>query len=262
MSEYYKSKHAGADIDKAVELVNSGGLKVTYSNSSPTPATFGGIKAGTTFENVSVEDMFNKLLYPYQSPSIASLSLSPSDTKIKLPATFELKSITHKETNIGNISGNLTLKRGSTVVKSGIAPSSTDSTIIVSDTVKLTTSGVTYTLSGTDTEKKSFSKNVTINTYYTSYYGVSTAEIVSNELIVNLIDTNSASLKGTKTVAISESAKYIWFITTQTINSITSGGFAVPYTLVNSSFSYNGGSYKCYRTTEKALVGENKFDIA
>lgn len=45
-----------------------------YTNLLPTPTTIGGIAAGTTFSGVTIQQMFDKLLYPYQLPT---LSLSP-----------------------------------------------------------------------------------------------------------------------------------------------------------------------------------------
>lgn len=197
----------------------------------------------------------------YVAPTISTLTRTPSTSSYKLPATFTLTKITHKETNIANIVGNLTLKRGSTVIKSDITPSATSADVTVSDTVTLTTSGVTYTLSGTDKKGNTISKTVSVSAYYTSYFGASENSAVSDTLIAGLTDTSSASLAGTRSVTISGTSKYVWFISTKTISSIKSSGFDVPYTLVNGSYTYNGTTYKCYRTTEKVVAGENSFVI-
>jgi hypothetical protein len=197
----------------------------------------------------------------YVAPTISTFTRTPSTSSYKLPATYTLTKITHSETNIANIVGNLTLKRGSTVIKSDITPSATSADVTVSDTVTLTTSGVAYTLSGTDKNGNTFSKTATIAAYYTSYFGASENSTVSNTLIAGLTDTNSSSLTGTRSVTISGTSKYVWFISTKAITSIKSSGFAVPYTLVNGSYTYNGTTYKCYRTTEKVVAGENTFVI-
>ena len=154
------------------------------------------------------------------------------------------------------------MKRGSTTWKD-ITPSATSATVTISDTVTLTTSGVTYTLSGTDKNGDTFSKNVSVSAYYTSYFGASEKSAVDDNLIEKgLTDTNSASLAGTRTVTITNTSKYVWFISTKAISSIKSSGFEVPFTLVNGSYSYNGtSSYKCYRTTEKVVAGNNTFVI-
>lgn len=196
----------------------------------------------------------------YVAPEILTFTLTPPPVSFKLPATYTLNDITHKETNIANISGTLTLKRGSTVVKSDISPSSTDVTIAVSDTVTLTTSGVSYTLSGTDKNGKAISKSVYVNAYYTSYIGALTSETISDTLIESLTDVSSPSLSGTRSVEISGESKYVWFVTTSTINSIKSGGFEVPHNAA-VVYAYNGTMYKCYRTSSKIVAGSNIFVI-
>ena len=196
----------------------------------------------------------------YVAPEISTFTLTPPPISFKLPATYTLNDITHKETNIANISGTLTLKRGSTVVKSDISPSSTDVTIAVNDTVTLTTSGVSYTLSGTDKNGKTISKSVFVNAYYTSYIGASTSDTISDTLIDSFTDVSSPSLSGTRSVNISGESKYVWFVTTSTISSIKSGGFEVPHN-TEVIYAYNGTIYKCYRTSSKIVAGSNTFVI-
>lgn len=205
-----------------------------------------------------IEDLWARI--DYVAPTISTFTIEPSTSSYKLPATLTLTAITHMETNVSNIVGNLTLKRGS--MELNITPSPTSATVTVSDTVTLTTSGVTYTLSGKDKNGDTFSKNVSVSAYYTSYFGASEDSTVSDDLIRRgLTDTNSASLAGTRTVTITNTSKYVWFISTKAISSIKSSGFEVPFTLVNGSYSYNGTSYKCYRTTERVVAGNNTFVI-
>ena len=206
-----------------------------------------------------IEDLWARI--DYVAPTISTFTITPSTSSYKLPATLTLTAITHMETNVSNIVGNLTLKRGSTILKSNITPSQTSVTVTVNDTVRLTTLGVVYTLSGTDKNGDTFSKNVSVSAYYTSYFGASENSTVSDTLIAGLTDTNSASLAGTRTVTITNTSKYVWFISTRAISSIKSSGFEVPFTLVNGSYSYNGTSYKCYRTTERVVAGDNTFVI-
>ena len=58
-----------------VEIIasQSATASVTYTNLNPTPQTVGGIVAGSTFSNQTMQQMFDALLYPYISP-LASLS--------------------------------------------------------------------------------------------------------------------------------------------------------------------------------------------
>lgn len=205
-----------------------------------------------------INDIWAKI--NWVAPAISTLVLTPSTSSFKLPATFNLTKFTHAETNIANINGTLTFKRGSTTLKSGISPASSNTEEVVSDNVTLTESTITYTLSGVDKQGKTFSMSRSVSGYYTSYFGANTAATVSDALIGALTDTNSKSLAGTRNVTTT-AGQYVWFVSTQTISKVTSGGFEVPTTLVNASYSYNGGTYKCYRTTEKVQAGDNSFVV-
>lgn len=48
----------------------------TYTNLTPTPATVGGISAGSTFSNKTQQEMWDDLLYPYIGPDITNFSTS------------------------------------------------------------------------------------------------------------------------------------------------------------------------------------------
>ncbi len=58
-------------------LIGSGaGGDTSYTNLTPVPVTQGGITAGSTFDNIALQEMWDKFLYPYQAP-LASLSTVP-----------------------------------------------------------------------------------------------------------------------------------------------------------------------------------------
>lgn len=198
----------------------------------------------------------------YVAPTIAEMSSTPRATSYKLPATFNLVSITHRETNAANIRGKLTLKRGSAVILTNIEPSETSVTISVTDSVQLLSSAITYTLSGTTIKGESISKSISVSGYHSSFIGASAAMTVSDSLFTELSEIESSSLSGTRAVNFASAPKYVWFISIRAISSIKSGGFDVPYSLVNSSYLYNTGSYKCYRTLEQVTTTENSFVIS
>ena len=64
-----------------------GGGVVVFNNPNPTPFTVGGISAGQTFNNKSVQEMWNMLLYPTQNPTLTApnntFSIAPS-TNIRI----------------------------------------------------------------------------------------------------------------------------------------------------------------------------------
>ena len=60
------------------DIVGDGdGYSVTYTNSEKTIETIGGVKAGTSFDKATVEEVFNMLFYPERAPLI---SLNADDT--------------------------------------------------------------------------------------------------------------------------------------------------------------------------------------
>lgn len=52
---------------------------VTYSNSNPTTAALGGIAKGETFEEQTIKQMFDMLLYPYVAFTSASATATPTN---------------------------------------------------------------------------------------------------------------------------------------------------------------------------------------
>lgn len=243
-----------AEMEALIEDMEEKTTHIVQSTGQSTEAVMS--QDAVTREITALWDKIN-----YVEPSIAQFELTPSGRSYKLPATFTLKSIKHRETGIDNIDGYVCLQRNSVNIKTQIPPTETVVSVEVSDTVTLTTAGVKYSLWGITKDNEIIQKSITISGYYTSYIGASEDSTVSDTVIAGLTDTDSGSLAGTRTVTISGTSKYVWFISTKSISTLKSSGFDVPFTLVDGSYSYNGTTYKCYRTTEKVVVGENTFVI-
>ena len=50
----------------------------SYSNNNAVPTAIGGIQSGQTFNNKSMQEMWDMLLYPYQNPGFTTFTISPS----------------------------------------------------------------------------------------------------------------------------------------------------------------------------------------
>lgn len=65
--------------DKAKAYIDNGDAdainSVTYTNEDPTTMKVGGINVGQTFENKTIKEMFDALLYPYVAPTGATAQL-------------------------------------------------------------------------------------------------------------------------------------------------------------------------------------------
>lgn len=101
------------------DMIGDGkGEAMTYTNAEKTIETIGGVKAGTSFENATMEDVFNMLFYPERAPLV---SFSTSDTnhnreigdvidKLTLTATTTKKSYAIKSVKLSDGQSIATLK--------------------------------------------------------------------------------------------------------------------------------------------------------
>ena len=68
---------------KTVALANTGGSgSTTYTTSSPTSVTLGGIQAGTTFTNKPIQEVLDQLFHPRIKASITSFVGTPSSSPL------------------------------------------------------------------------------------------------------------------------------------------------------------------------------------
>ena len=68
-------------INKLLKEFEAGQITIedlVYNNESPTTTALGGISKGETFDNVPLNEMFNKLLYPYVAFNISSVASVPN----------------------------------------------------------------------------------------------------------------------------------------------------------------------------------------
>lgn len=201
----------------------------------------------------------------YVEPTIGELSLTPSSGSVEITSasgvTYNLTSFKHRETSSTNFNGKLTFKKGSTVLKSDIDTTDTVASVSITDnnTVK-TAQTITYTLTGKSKKGNTVSKSASVSFYFASYIGANSNETISDSVIASLTKVSSTGLNGTREVTVSSNG-YIWFITTGTINKITSGGFDVPFSN-KGSHTYNGGNYKCYRTDNLIVAGTYTYVIS
>ena len=167
----------------------------------------------------------------------------------------------HRETNIDNINGNLTLYKNNVSVKSGIVKSSTNVAIdySVNDII---TSQIIYKLECIDTLGTRRSSSVTFNAYKPSYYGSNAAESITS---VDGFTKKASSTLGTVDITLT-TKQYVYFVVSGNINKVTSGGFDVPVQKQSSQIDIdlNGQTvkYNVYRTQGAVQAGDNTFVIS
>lgn len=85
LSNVDNTSDADKPISNAQAIVNASLLNkieesAIYTNSSPTTIEVGGIKKGTTFDNMKLTDIIENLLYPYVKFTFSSITLSSGTT--------------------------------------------------------------------------------------------------------------------------------------------------------------------------------------
>lgn len=223
------------------------------------------------FVTQAMYDYLDNILY--QAPTIASFSLVgyvDGVARQGISGNFEagtsitVNSFNHQETNVANISGNLTFDSQS------VSPSA--SATSVSLTTPLTiTSNTSKTLSGTDTKGNPFSRTVSMSFYYYTYT-LATSSVISSGASV------SGATKSSKTVSQFASSgdtisysngDYIYFFTKGTgktvqqqvlgqwTNIATTYVGEVTLTLSNSTTA----TYDCYRIGTFNASGSDLFRV-
>jgi len=169
-------------------LFSGPGVDTNYVNMNPTPYDVGGIPSGSNFPNgTTMTDVFNRLFYPYVSPSFLNIEMGS--------IIFEIGDNTH----IGDISWNTINNTSPTkIMTDSISMVDSNSTIIFENMNNNSTnqgaykcvpdleytkvdsdiSGgeavETFTISATNTNSEVFNFNHNIYWRYAIYYGEST----------------------------------------------------------------------------------------
>ena len=262
----------------AIEAANTA---VTLANEAISAAQNADVKV----DNVTIFKTDDKVLYlneqyaeylkqvTYANPTIATFSMNPLGTSVEVGTTYSPTSFTHRETNVDNISGNLTLTSNR---KSGysldVVPSGSSATVSLSGQGLAYTLGandsVTFTLEGESTENTNpsgmdFSRTVTISSYFPCYYGANGSATITN--VTGLTKKNSGNIAGTYTIDVAAN-QYVWFVTRGTVTSVKSSGFDVPMNdpiTVNLTFGGTSYAFKAYRVEGQVTVaGSYTYTVA
>ena len=223
------------------------------------------------FVTQEMYDYLDNILY--QAPTIANLTLvgyvngvatQGISGNFEVGTTIAVNSFNHYETNVDNISGNLTFDSQS------VTPSA--SATSVSLTTPLTiTSNTSKTLSGTNTKGNTFSRTVSMS-FYNYTYTLATSSVISSGASVSNATKSSKTISqfasNGDTISYS-SGNYIYFFTKgigktvqqqvlgQWTNIATTYVGEVTLTLSNSTTE----TYDCYRIGTFNASGSDLFRV-
>ena len=168
-----------------------------FTNATPTPTTIGGIVAGSTFSNDTMQQMWNLLLYPYQSPAFSSFSISGQSTSIEVGITISgTKTFVWGTTNSGNVQTNSIIIRdvtNSVVLATGVANTGSNAIALPSSIQKTSPGSNQWSIQGTNTNSINFSTTFTVSWFWLRYYGTSTNSSLTASQIAALSNSGLAS---------------------------------------------------------------------
>lgn len=179
---------------------------VTYTNEEPTVNALGGIAAGTTFNNMTVEQVLNKLLYPYIAPLITAKA-SPNGGTYEKGASVSVSTITATVTKKSEAITKVEVFDGSTSLGSDTSGASGSIAFTVNQTV---TSNKSFAAKVTDASGKTVSANTgTFSFVYPYYLGVMNVDTPTEELVETL--TKLVEAKGNKTKPFTADNQFMVF---------------------------------------------------
>jgi hypothetical protein len=182
------------------------GPDFTYTNSTATDEAVGGVEAGTTFSNVSLQDLFDDLFYPFQTPAFTSFTVNES-SPLEVGEEFASnRQYSWAATNASNIEPN-TLDIVYSGSASGTIATDVSTTSPYSAThsaISLTSPGtITFTVRADDTQGTQFSRTRNFIWYWRVYHGTSSSTTLNETGIEGL---TSSSLRANENTTYSFAA--------------------------------------------------------
>ena len=178
-------------------LASTGGSDFTYTNSTPMPQDVGGLLTGTTFNQMSLNELWTRLLYPYQFPQFTAfnINLSPiyevGDTIVNASyvTTWVIDNVEMLQTD----SISIVYTNTNTILVSNLENTSPYSLAIPTITFSIPTN-VTFRISAINTTETTFTRDFMVSFMQRTYIGENTldtlAEIDVKELRLSELQDN------------------------------------------------------------------------
>ena len=244
----------------AVYQTGGGGTE-TYTNLTPTAVSIGGIPAGSTFDNMTMQEMWDALLYPYQTPVFSSFTSSMS-TPIEVGGTIPAGSVTFlwNTTNSSNIAANSIkiddITAGNTLA-SGLANTGTTA-ISISEITNVMATSHQWKITATNTKGVFLSRTLNVYWQWKIYYGESAlTDLTETDVEALRVGTLAANVSGNYSFNAGE-YKWICYPTsfglkTTFKDASTNFDVAMQPALTKSITNSQGVStnYYCHRTVNK-----------
>lgn len=243
-----------ADVRQVFEDITDSKMG-EYTNSTPMPATVGGLEAGTTFDHALIEDILTGLLYAYQYPGFSSFSISGQSSPKEVGATIPAAvTFTWSTSNSGNVTPNSVAIRdvtGAVDLATGLDNDGSEAITMAGSITKIVAATHQFRISATNTHSGAFNRTLTFEWRWREYWGVN-AGVTINEAAIKALDHNALNSGLAGAYALPALGyKYICFPDTLgwSINAIkdADSGFDVAMATVSDHADYShqdaGGFY-------------------
>lgn len=253
-----------------------GGGTSSFTNLTPTPVTIGGIASGSTFVGATMSEMWEDLLYPYQSPAFSIFTMSGQSTTLEcgIDITAGVKTWTWGTTNSANVvASSIDIDDITTPINliTGTDNDGTEDVSIGASPITKTTTATQHIwrITGDNTQSGSFTRNFTVTWFSPFYYGSGNAALTVADIqgltkqVVNI---------GTKVYTFNPSTEVMYIAYPASYGTLSSildpNGFETiaDWTLrvesfTNNSPDYEGGtvSYNVYEFDN--LTTQTDFEI-
>lgn len=215
--------------------ISSSGTTVLYTNTGATPTTIGGISAGSTFTNQTMQQMWDALLYPYQAPAFTSFSRTNLSSTYELGQQVTIGSQTFSWANNNDSNVNLgslyieQLSPSTVTLASGLnpdtpGPSSTGLTLSTTTSSNTLATLNLYRITGVNTQSGTFTSTISRTWLPRWYYGRSSSTSLTAAEITGLTNTSLTSGVVNSYVSIvadGSNTTYIYLVIPDTLSQPT-----------------------------------------
>jgi hypothetical protein len=248
----------------------------TYTNTTPTPTTIGGIEAGSTFTAQTMQQMWDALLYPYQYPAFTSFARTNLSSVYELGENILIGSQTFSwsNSNDSNIQTNSIyieqLSPATVTLVSALNPDGSTGFTLTTTTNRTTTGSLSlYRITGTNTQAGTFNSTISANWRPRWYYGRSTNTSITGAEMTGFTGNALVSSVVDDYVTFSSGSGYLYLCVPDTLTQPTdlrdsvAGCFGtnIPYsTLSDITITNPYGvsiTYKIYRTINQILGSQD-----
>jgi hypothetical protein len=206
-----------------------------FTNANPMPEDVGGYEPGSTFDDATLQQLFQNLLYPYQYPAVTSFSIPGQATTLEVGdsvpgglTTFNWDISNDVNVNTNSIS--IKDETSNTLYSVSLTNDNNESIDIGSAITKTSASSNTWRLSAQNTRGQSISRTFNVYWKWRTYYGTSPNTSLSENEVKSLVSTSlDSNFSGNKSVS-SENYKYFAYPTSFGLKSTFQdavNGFAV-----------------------------------